>query len=131
MHWWMSEVEVVEEVITALKSRISEKVFMQMVVELALLLGYLAYHTYDSRRCVAGFPDLVLVQPARTGRAGRIIFVELKVARNTTTAEQDTWLAALQSTQDITGIEVYIWRPEQWDRIVAILKRDQKSPAVA
>lgn len=113
-----------KEVVMEMRTRISEKAFMQMIIEAAVLLGYLVYHTYDSRRCVAGFPDLVLVRPARTDRAGRVIFAELKVGRNKTTQEQDSWLAALLSTQAFTRIEAYTWRPEQWDTIVAILKAD-------
>jgi VRR-NUC domain len=96
---------------------VTEKKFLQMVRELAWLHGYRSYHTHDSRRSESGFPDLVLVRPARRGVAGRTIFAELKIGKNCATAEQEAWLEALRST----GQAAYLWRPEDWETIEEIL----------
>ena len=50
----------------------TEKELQAAVVELAGYLKWRCYHTYDSRRSNAGFPDLTMV------RYGRLIFAELK-----------------------------------------------------
>ena len=56
------------------------------VRELAIRLGWEYYHTNDSRRSEAGFPDLVLV------RRQRLIFVELKRQKKDPTTDQKRWL---------------------------------------
>ena len=97
---------------TAIK--ISEKAFQQQIIEAATYLGYMHYHTWDSRRSVAGYPDLTLV------KSGRMIFVEVKVGRNKTSKAQDAWLDMLATCP---GVEVYVWYPHQWNEIEATLKR--------
>jgi hypothetical protein len=87
----------------------TEKEFMGQVVALARLRGWLVYHTHDSRRSPAGFPDLVLVRP----RDGRLVFAELKTDRGCLRPAQVLWLEALRQT----AAEVYVWRPAQWDEI--------------
>jgi hypothetical protein len=84
--------------------RMSEKQLRQAIYDLARHLGYLVYWTWTSRHSPPGFPDLVLV------RDGRIVFAELKVGRNRTTAAQDAWLAALRRC----GLTAVVWRPEDW-----------------
>ena len=93
---------------------ILEKDFQDMVLEVAHGCGWLTYHTYDSRRSQAGFPDLTMV------RGNRLIFVELKSHKGKVNAAQEMWLAALA---DVPYAEVYLWRPEQWEEIVKILQR--------
>jgi hypothetical protein len=61
------------------------------VVKLARTLGGLVYHTHDSRRSAAGFPDLVIVFE----RTGAILFAELKQDGKHPTPEQNQWLRAL------------------------------------
>ena len=85
--------------------------FQTAVVEAAKLQGWINYHTFDSRRSVAGFPDQVLV------RSPRLILAELKVGTNKLSAEQADWLRALMGC----GVEVYLWRPEWWDDIMTLL----------
>lgn len=92
--------------------KLTEKEFMAQVVQLAKLLGWLVYHTHDSRRSVAGFPDLMLL------RGGRLLVIELKVGQNQPTAEQRTWLREFSKT----GVFVAVWTPEQWAEIQVILK---------
>ncbi len=84
---------------------------MGQVVQLARLYGRLAYHTHDSRRSAAGFPDLTLV------RGRRLLFAELKREAGRTTAEQDGWREALREA----GQEAYLWRPSDWPSIETAL----------
>lgn len=96
----------------------SERELQDAVLELAVMLGYLAYHTFDSRKSVAGFPDLVIVGH------GRSIFIELKSAKGPVRPAQREWLSALASA----GQEVHVVRPDDWPlRVQAILS--PRSPA--
>ena len=90
----------------------SEKEFDASVRQLAQMLGWRRYHTYDSRRSEPGFPDLVLVRD-------RIIFAELKSEKGKVTARQEAWIAALRTA----GAEVYVWRPSDMDAIAEVLSR--------
>ena len=72
--------------------------------ELAKLLGWLTYHTHDSRRSEPGFPDLVLVGH------GRMLVRELKDARGRVSDEQRDWLEAF----DRAGVDQGVWRPADW-----------------
>ena len=99
----------------------SERQLSDAVAELARHLGWLAYHTHDSRHSAAGFPDWVLCHPVHQ----RLIFVELKSAKGKTTAAQEEWLAALDALAFLDEPpEVYVWRPEDWTsgRIEALLR---------
>ena len=51
-------------------------------------------------------------------RGERLIVAEAKAGRASTTPEQRAWLAAFDA---VPGVEAYVWRPEQWDEIVATL----------
>ena len=101
----------------------TEAGFTKAVIDLAKVNGWLTAHfrpamTRAGKWITAvqgdgkGFPDLVLV------RGTRLIFAELKVGKNKPTPEQFEWLARLMGA----GAECYIWRPEQWDEIVARLE---------
>ena len=94
---------------------ITEKAFQQAVVDLARLNGWLCYHTYDSRRSEAGFPDLVLVK----GRV--LIFAELKKEKGRLTKDQAAWREALWN---VPKIGVCLWRPSDWNAIKATLERE-------
>ena len=85
-----------------------EKDFMDDLVEKAGLVGWMSYHTYDSRRSEKGFPDLVLVKPPV------VVFAELKTDKGRTSEEQRIWLEQLGLCTDI---EVHLWRPSDWDEI--------------
>jgi len=95
-------------------ARVTEKQFQRSVIDMARIAGWLAYHTYDSRRSEPGFPDLVLVKPPR------LIFAELKSEKGRLTPAQRRWLARLRECR---GIEVYLWRPRDWNSIVETLAR--------
>jgi hypothetical protein len=91
----------------------SERAWQAKVVEAAKWLGWAVYHTHDSRRSEAGFPDLVLV------RDTRLVFAELKSASGRTTPAQEAWLLRLHDT----GAEVHVWRPEHWPQVQETLAR--------
>lgn len=81
----------------------SEAALQNRVLAIAYELGYLTYHTHDSRRSHKGWPDLVLAHP----RWGRFLIRELKSERGRVRPEQQAWLNALTAL----GIDADIWRP--------------------
>jgi hypothetical protein len=95
-----------------LDREMSERAFQDAILDLAALYGWRAYHTHDSRRSQAGFPDLVLV------RGQRVVFAELKREGKKPTAEQQRWLDALAATG---AVEAYLWRPSDWPEIELVL----------
>lgn len=102
-----------ERVSTAfLAPKLTEAQFQAQVLRYAALMGWRAYHTYDSRRSAAGFPDLVLV------RRPRVIWAELKSDRGRITPEQRAWIFDLRSS----GQDVRIWRPSDWPEIERVLR---------
>jgi hypothetical protein len=95
------------------KPPVSEREFMSQVVQLAKHCGWRVYHTHDSRRSEAGFPDLVLVRRSTC----ECVHAELKSDRGKPTAEQAAWLADLR----LAGLRVYLWRPADWPEIERVL----------
>lgn len=85
---------------------------MGKVEQLAEYCGWWVWHDNDSRRNRAGWPDLVLLKP------GRLIFAELKTDTGKLSAEQRRILSMLK----MSGQEVYIWRPTDFETIRGILK---------
>jgi hypothetical protein len=85
--------------------RMTEKQLQEAVLHLARLLGWDAFHVYDSRRSARGYPDTTLVRPPR------LIFAELKVGRRQLTPSQVRWLGRLGA---IPGVECYTWREADW-----------------
>lgn len=90
----------------------SEKEFQAAVIALATMNGWLHYHTWDSRKSAAGFPDLVLVKPGRG-----VIFAELKSATGVESLSQTAWRLALECAE----ANAVLWRPSDWPRIVEAL----------
>ena len=71
---------------------------------------------------VAGFPDLYLVHPS-----GYIIQAELKTTVGNATPQQQEWLNAMWNTEDALKSPRYrvrLWRPNNWWRIEAALRRE-------
>ena len=92
---------------------LNEKEFQSQVTEVAVMLGWLVYHTHDSRRSPPGFPDLTLVRE-------RVVFAELKVGKNKLTDDQVKWAKALRQAK---GVEYYVWRPEDAIKLTDVLRR--------
>jgi VRR-NUC domain len=100
---------------------ITEAEFLAQVLELARLCGWLCAHFRPARtnrgwRTAvqgdgAGWPDLLLA------KGERLVVAELKVARRKLTAAQQQWLTAFRRA----GVPAYVWRPEAWDEIQAVL----------
>ena len=91
---------------------VTEKQFQGQIQELAKMFGWLYYHTWRSIHSPAGFPDCVMV------RKGRVIFAELKSEKGKVSPIQQEWLDALEESP----IEVYLWKPDQFEEIVEILR---------
>jgi hypothetical protein len=101
------------------RPHVSERVFQSAVVRVAKEAGWAAMHVHDSRRSPAGFPDLVLVRPPSATHPGTALFWELKSADGVVTLQQAHWLRLLCQ---VTRVEADIWRPEEWDSLVARLR---------
>ena len=106
--------------------QLSEKMFMSRVVAGARALGFLVYHTYDSRRSAKGFPDLVMCHP----KTGELLFIELKTDTGKVSAEQQIWLDALTNCKYWQGSKALmscnfhpmVLRPARWDDFWEMLK---------
>lgn len=94
---------------------VKERDFLAQVLEAAKQASWLAYHTHDSRRSAAGFPDLILVKPGFP-----IIFSELKTAKGKVSKAQRHWLETLAQGE---GVLVCLWRPGDLPQILDLLKR--------
>lgn len=92
---------------------VSERTFQSQVVQLARANGWLLYHTFDSRRSAAGFPDLTLV------REGELVFLELKSDKGRVTPEQQQWLAELAACGHVAEVA----RPRDWKWLEGVLRR--------
>lgn len=103
-----------------------EKDFRAQVDELATILGY-GYMHVDPLRTAGGiwktpthgtlgkgWLDSLYIH----GRTGRTIYAEFKKQLGKTSPDQDRVLAFLRGA----GLEAYLWRPSDWDRIAEILR---------
>ena len=97
---------------------VTEKAFMDTILQAAELYGWWTYHTHDSRRSTAGFPDLVLIKPPR------VVFLEVKSERGRLSREQAEVLAMLQECGPgycrrlSEGVQAAMVRPSDWEQIV-------------
>ncbi len=82
----------------------SEAAFQAAVIDLATRYRCLVFHDNDSRRNVAGFPDLVIV-----GNKG-VLMRELKTNTGRMRAQQEVWIGRLARA----GADVAVWRPTDW-----------------
>jgi hypothetical protein len=89
-----------------------EKAFQAQVIQFATEHGWAHFHVYNSRKSVAGWPDLVLV------RGPVILFAELKSRGGRTTADQERWIELLRGARQT----VFVWRPSDWPEIRSILE---------
>jgi hypothetical protein len=100
-----------EQFTTLVNLRMSERAYQWRIIALARQLGWFEYHTFDSRKSRAGFPDLVLIRE-------RIVYAEVKAERGKTTPTQDDVLQRLRNA----GGEVYVWKPSDYDDVQRILQ---------
>ena len=100
----------------------SERELQREVLRLARFGGWVAFHAYDAKRVVAGWPDLVLIRPPE------FVVVELKTERGRLTEDQAFLLAKF----DACGIETHVWTPtnlpDARDRLRARAAQPQRSP---
>ena len=73
---------------------------------MAQYLGWITYHTHDSRRSDPGFPDLVLVRE-------KVKWREVETDKGRMSPAQMEWQRILKDA----GQDVGIWRPAMWDEI--------------
>lgn len=88
----------------------SEGEFQRWVERLAALRGWVSFHDRDSRRNIAGLPDLILIRE-------RVVWMELKSSRGKLRPEQEAFIAALRAA----GQEVYVMFPSDIDKIEGVL----------
>lgn len=96
-----------------LDTSLTEKQWQSCIMSALRAHGFLAYHTYDSRRSQPGFPDIIAL------RGWRILAIELKAEKGRLTPAQREWLAAFEATDHA---EAYCWRPSDWDTIERVLR---------
>jgi len=92
---------------------VTEKRLMAQLIDLLTATGWMTYHTFDSRRSTAGFPDLIAI------RGARMLAIEVKSEAGRITPEQRAWLVALAA---VPGVAAYVVRPaDDLSALVAIL----------
>lgn len=91
----------VSEARATLDRAMSEAVLFECVRDHLNAFKWRWYHTYDSRRGNAGFPDIVAIKESR------LLAIELKSEAGKVTPEQRAWLLAFW----IAGNEMHTWRP--------------------
>jgi hypothetical protein len=99
--------------------------FTTRVIQLAQRNGWLAWHPIPLwsekgyRTGVQGDPGWMDVTAARLkDGVARFLVAELKRGRNPVTEAQERWLSVLRL---VPGVEVYVWRPEDWPAIEIVL----------
>lgn len=109
-----------------------ESDFKVAVIRLAQMCGWKVYSIPDSRWLQprkrnsldelsgAGFPDLVLAKMVEVNGITlcHVMFRELKTDQGRLTPDQERWHSLLRSA----AMDVGVWRPGDWDKIVATLE---------
>ncbi len=96
----------------AVNYAIKEKDFRQQVITLAKICGWKHYFTWTSIHSPRGMPDLILCRPPR------LVFAELKTMKGQLSEYQAEWMDLLSDTPHC---EVYLWKPDSWEVIQAVL----------
>jgi hypothetical protein len=105
------------------KIKITHEAFRLQIIDLAHVFGWKVRNVRPARTkygwCTPenadgkGFPDLYMVKPPR------VVIAELKVPPDKCKPEQESWLELLA---EVPGHEVYIWAPDDFDKITEILR---------
>lgn len=101
-----------------------ERELQDRLIEAGRLSGWLVYHTHDSRKSEAGFPDLVMV------RDGVLLAVECKRGPAELRAmpeEQQAWLAALG---EVPGVATIVTTPENEGRVLEWITAPRRAKKV-
>ena len=93
--------------------KLSETEFQAQVVRAARMFRWMISHMTLPQRSEPGVPDLLMVRPPR------VIFAELKRQNGRVTIPQHMWFHDLD---ECPGVEVYIWKPSDWDEIVEVMR---------
>ena len=112
-----------------MKSRESESDFQDAVMQYAVFLGWRCYAIGRSDRAglrggsgAAGWPDCVMVLDRYLdGEPNRMLAVEFKAGRRTTTGHQRAWLALMDRVEGCTAVVARPDAPplgEAWVRVV-------------
>lgn len=96
----------------SLAAAVTEKQLQDAIVDAAGRLGYLCYHTYDSRRSPEGFPDLLLV------KGETCLVYECKTEKGRLRPMQQAWIDAFNAA----GIPARIVRPADLDDVLNELR---------
>ena len=103
---------------------VSERQLQALVLGLAHLGGWLAFHRHLSIHSARGFPDCLLVRSRDLHHYGPpwVVFAELKTEQGRLRPEQRTWRAVLESVAHVTPAITYrLWRPSDKAAIEALL----------
>lgn len=110
------------KVLDDIRRQWSEREFQDQLVKVARVHGWqLQYHTHDSRRSAAGFPDLVLINPTRK----EMLVYELKTEKGLVTQAQMEWIQGFR----LAGVRAGVRRPRDWDLILKELKGEYSASA--
>lgn len=109
---------------------ITERQFQDQVIDLAHVFGFRIAHFRPAktdrgwRTAVQadgkGYPDLTMV------KGSRLVFAELKASTRRLSSDQEVWLNDLRQVE---GVEVYVWRPRDFDEIVRLLREGRSDAA--
>lgn len=88
-----------------LAASMSEAALQECVRKLCRMLRVPMYHTHDSRRSEAGWPDIACVV------GDELLLRELKTAKGRLTPPQLQWQSWLGQ---VTRVSVGVWRPSDW-----------------
>jgi hypothetical protein len=92
----------------------NEKTFQDELNRHARALGWQTYHPWRSDHSADGFPDTILL------KAADLLAWELKMPGQEPTPAQQRWLTGFAA---VTHVESHVWTPEEWDTLLARLKR--------
>jgi hypothetical protein len=104
--------ELLMEVNTPAQRNRPEQTFQREVQEFARANEWIDWHVLRSKGMRAGFPDLVLL------REPDCLWIELKAPNGKVTTPQKEMHDMLRAC----GQTIYVWKPEDWDEIIEVLK---------
>lgn len=82
----------------------TERQWMSQVLKMLRLAGWATYHTFDSRRSTAGFPDIIAIKERR------MLAIELKADKGKATPEQIAWIRAFAQ---VAWVDAFVLRPAE------------------